>query len=542
MTLLPHHAAELIDRSGIDPAIVASRGYRSVTAAEAAALGFADYQARAGLLMPQWTLAGAQVGYLLKPDVPRSKPDGKPLKYEAPEGSVSHFDIHPDALPALRDPSQPIDFTEGNKKGDAGLTHGLAVVSLSGVWKFLRGRLVVPDLDELLLEGRRARVIFDSDVTRKPEVEQALLRFCDALHRRGAIVEVVYLPEGPDGAKVGLDDYFVADGAVEDLAALARPWNGMGPGMAVRSGVHADDADRRYLAAEADRRALIQAINTAPSLTELRAAVSTGTLVLSKLSRGDVDANGEVVVSSPEISHDHRAKPEPGARKATTNPDGTLPRMARSNVKPIMTQAIKSGAIRAKPIPVDRKHASGAEYRDTAWVVSPVASLADFLNPWIATKTPKERKPRTLTPPCPNCGEVHAETHIAYCDGCGAEKRRRTVEPETGDTLSPVKTPSLPAPSLIGTQTISGLPEEPSWLAAAPPPEWGDKVSPVVPAHIHAHLADASRSVAPEPKQALYAGLANVARARGRTPAPKPSRTPRPAPPDRYAEYAPGAD
>ena len=71
MTLLPHHEHELIDESGIDPAVVASRGYRSVSATEAATLGFAPSQCRPGLFLPVWTLAGRQVRGMLKPDEPR---------------------------------------------------------------------------------------------------------------------------------------------------------------------------------------------------------------------------------------------------------------------------------------------------------------------------------------------------------------------------------------------------------------------------------------------------------------------------------------
>ena len=70
--LLPHHANELMSGSGIDPNIVATRGYRSVTAEEVATLGFASSQCREGLAIPQWTLAGVQVGWLLKPTPPVS--------------------------------------------------------------------------------------------------------------------------------------------------------------------------------------------------------------------------------------------------------------------------------------------------------------------------------------------------------------------------------------------------------------------------------------------------------------------------------------
>jgi len=220
--LLPHHARELFEESGIDLGVAERRGYRSATAAECAALGFAPFQCGDGLLLPQWTLAGVQHGHKLKRDHPRTDDRGKPIKYEFPAGAPPAFDVHPDARHLLRDPATPLYFTEGIKKEDAGMSRGLLVVDIGSVWMFLNGRLVVPDLDEIPLDGRLARVAFDSDVTRKPEVAEALLRLCAALHRRGARVDVVYLPNGPNGAKTGLDDFFVRGGTSVAAAQLVN--------------------------------------------------------------------------------------------------------------------------------------------------------------------------------------------------------------------------------------------------------------------------------------------------------------------------------
>src|SRR5688500_13419205 len=103
--LLPHHADELMRSSGIAADVVATRGYRSVTSVEAETLGFAPSQCRDGLAIPQWTLAGVQAGWLLKPDTPRVDERGRALKYEAPAGSVPHFDVHPGAQHLLRETS-----------------------------------------------------------------------------------------------------------------------------------------------------------------------------------------------------------------------------------------------------------------------------------------------------------------------------------------------------------------------------------------------------------------------------------------------------
>src|SRR3712207_8518145 len=70
-TLFPYPT--LFRSSGIDPAISARRGCFSADAEQLRELGFAEWQCLPGLVLPQWTLAGVQRNYLLKPDDPRSE-------------------------------------------------------------------------------------------------------------------------------------------------------------------------------------------------------------------------------------------------------------------------------------------------------------------------------------------------------------------------------------------------------------------------------------------------------------------------------------
>ncbi len=191
------HRHMLEVESSIAPAVIAARGYYTETRPAAlAALGFADYQCRPGLVIPEWTTAGIQRGYKLRPDNPRINPKtGKETKYEAPAGSGHQIDVPPGVAPLLRELSVTLWITEGSRKADAAWSRGLACVSLSGVWAFLRDRLVIPDLDDIALNGRLVRIVFDSDVMRKASVRDALDRLASALDRRGATVEAVYLPE-----------------------------------------------------------------------------------------------------------------------------------------------------------------------------------------------------------------------------------------------------------------------------------------------------------------------------------------------------------
>jgi len=486
-TLNHDHERELIAGSGIDPAIIQTRGYVSATADDVRAAGFAPSQCRAGMLIPQWTLAGVQVGWSLKPDDPRiDEKDGKPLKYESPFGSVLHLDMHPDAQPALRDPNRAIYFTEGSKKADAAWSRGLPCVSLVGVWTFVRGRLVVPDLDEIPLKGRRVRVVFDSDVTRKESVAEALLRFCAALSRRGARVEVVYLPEGPDGAKVGLDDYFVAGGTVAELDALAVSWDGRGPGVTLRGGGDEgaggetiDDVRHERDAARADVSALAQTFLN-PNLTHAQkiAVVSAATQAIAKREAGKIEPDGRVVLSPSEIADDWRPEPERGGHVAPVNKTGSKPRMPRSSVGPIFREAVELGLISAERRGTIRRRDNGTTYKDWEWIFDPAASLAALLDPWATWRPeqPKARKQRESRA-CPHCHEVHAVERRDHCTGCGAQIGDPRIIPapmpeKNSDIQTPRGAPPPPSPVRIaGKKFRHGelrVPEEPAWLADAP--------------------------------------------------------------------------
>ena len=432
--ILAHHARELVEGSGIHPDVVTRRGCRSVTGAEARALGFADYQARAGLLWPRWTLAGVQVGHLLKPDRPRTDDRGKTVKYEFPAGAPPAWDVHPDAQPLLRNPSVTVYFTEGMKKEDAAWSQGVLCVDIGSVWMFLNDRLVVPDLDEIDLAGRRCRVAFDSDVTRKPAVAEALLRFCAVLHRRGARVEVVSFDEGADGAKTGFDDYFVHGGTVPGLDRLARPWTGEGPGVWLRgtSEHDADELRRQRDAARDDASALVRAIlNPDVSRSELVAVTSAAAQVLAKQQRGEVEADGTVVLSAAEISNDWRPAPAKGERVAPTNPAGDRPRLARERITPLLAPAVERGLIVARSHAIPRRHPNGSTYRDTVWAFDPIPSIAAALSPWAAyhPDEPTLRKPRTPATACPHCHDVHPVVRRDACAGCGSVLARADDHP-----------------------------------------------------------------------------------------------------------------
>lgn len=222
---------KLIEESGISRDVAGARGYRSVkNPAILRTLGFNELQSQLvpGLLIPIHDIHGNKDRFQLRPDKPRlDHQSGRPRKYENLPGVGVALDVHPKVRRLVKDVSLPLYITEGVRKGDAGVTLGLAIIALYSVWNW-RGTdesgalMVLAEWDEIPLKGRTVYVVFDSDVMSKRSVKLALERLGRMLARRGAAVRYVYLPPGDRGNKQGLDDWFFAGNTVEELQSLAE--------------------------------------------------------------------------------------------------------------------------------------------------------------------------------------------------------------------------------------------------------------------------------------------------------------------------------
>jgi putative DNA primase/helicase len=146
---------------------------------------------------------------------------------------------------ALNDPSRGVLITEGHKKADAATSRNLLCLGLSGVWSFQyrvrdkKGRKLAESkfCDEwnlIPMDGRKVTIVFDSDLAVNPKVQGARRQLTRFLRERGARLFWVDLPAGQNGAKQGLDDYFVAGHTVADLRALATEVPTRGPEREVR--------------------------------------------------------------------------------------------------------------------------------------------------------------------------------------------------------------------------------------------------------------------------------------------------------------------
>jgi hypothetical protein len=226
--LLEAHRRLLL-ASAITIKVIVARGYRTVTdARELRRLGFSPKQTQCapGVLIPIHGVGGRIVTHQFRPDAPRLNKDGKPIKYETPAGSRLVLDVPPMAREAIGNPAVPLFITEGSRKADAAVSKGLCCIALLGVWGF-RGRnkgggtVALADWESIALNDRTVYVAFDSDVMQKREVHAALVRLKALLESRGARVRIIYLPPGPDGAKIGIDDFFATGHTVDELRALA---------------------------------------------------------------------------------------------------------------------------------------------------------------------------------------------------------------------------------------------------------------------------------------------------------------------------------
>jgi hypothetical protein len=214
----------LLEESGISPTVVAERGYYSAkTKKELAKLGFSERQRRVpALVVPMYSPAGELVTHQIRPDSPRENNAGKPVKYETPSRSPIRLDVHPSQTKRMRDASVPLWVTEGVKKADSLVSRGQCVVALQGVWCWGKDNVPLREWEDVRLWGRPVCVVFDSDVTTNPKVHAALEGLVGFLRSRGARMRVIHLPDAPGGGKQGVDDFFVAGGTLQELAADAE--------------------------------------------------------------------------------------------------------------------------------------------------------------------------------------------------------------------------------------------------------------------------------------------------------------------------------
>ena len=221
---------ELID-SGLPTEVHSSLGYRSVTAEECKKLMGYSWS---GWVVPMCNLNGKPYQhdgkdfYRLKPAPGQLKGD-KPPKYLTAKDAGCRPYYSPLLPEKVKAKGCRLFVTEGEKKADCLNHHGFPCIGLSGVdaWRDQRSgeSAPLPELLEIDWRGREVFVAYDSDVTAKESVRNALARFCLWLISEGAKPFVVLIPCELDGEKNGCDDFIARHGvkAFAQLVRIARP-------------------------------------------------------------------------------------------------------------------------------------------------------------------------------------------------------------------------------------------------------------------------------------------------------------------------------
>lgn len=148
-------------------------------------------------------------------------------KYKQPKSQEICLYVHEPIRPALNDHNVPLFIVEGEKKCLRAIQEGLCAVAIGGLTSWGREGKLLPQFDEIPLDGRDVRIVPDNDWRsrefgkrygrwRTTGIEQ-IERFSRALMKRGARVKVVLLPKAHE--KIGLDD-FLLNNPVEALDSL----------------------------------------------------------------------------------------------------------------------------------------------------------------------------------------------------------------------------------------------------------------------------------------------------------------------------------
>lgn len=160
-------------------------------------------------------------GSAVFPDMNEYEPEF--IKYEAPLGSTPHVYVPFDLCPAIRNRTERLYLTEGEKKADVMCQQDQPCVSLPGVsgahdaahrrgaqdWGGSEWKLS-PELTSYVLPDREVCLVFDTpDMEKNVNVVRACVQTARMVWEHGAVPLVGYVPSVPGQSKTGVDDYFV---------------------------------------------------------------------------------------------------------------------------------------------------------------------------------------------------------------------------------------------------------------------------------------------------------------------------------------------
>jgi P4 family phage/plasmid primase-like protien len=120
----------------------------------------------------------------------------------------------------LNHPELPISITEGAKKAGCLLSNGEVGISVSGVWNGQQKGKLHPSLLPFITPGRPIKLVFDSDVVVKANVEAALIQFGKLCKQQKASVGIV---QWDMELGKGIDDLIVNQGEEKFKEVMNNP-------------------------------------------------------------------------------------------------------------------------------------------------------------------------------------------------------------------------------------------------------------------------------------------------------------------------------
>lgn len=173
-----------------------------------------------GLALPYFDLKGEPNGYIRTKVLGEfTSKDGKLAKYLSQAGGINHLYFPPlrDWQKIAVDVCMPILLLEGELKAIKATQEGYNAIGTSGVWNWRKREdddtsRAIDDLNLFNWKGRIVYICFDSDAATNPNVRAAELALAKELFSRGADPRIVRLPNLPNQAKTGFDDFFVGKG------------------------------------------------------------------------------------------------------------------------------------------------------------------------------------------------------------------------------------------------------------------------------------------------------------------------------------------
>ncbi len=341
--LSAQHRQQLEVESGLSCEAIRVRGYFTTNDPNLLKLhGFTKNQARIpALIIPLRNWQGERAGVAIRHTIERyDTASRKKIKYDLPKGTPPALDVSPLTRHLVTDKTVPLLFTEGAKKADSAASRGLCAVNVNGVWGFIRKGVIHPDLEALRphLHGRIVFIAYDSDAAKKRGVELAMRRLEALLKSLGAQVKVIYLPDGPDGEKTGLDDFFARGGTIEQLWLLARDLEPVEELKRKRR--DKEKADKRARIEEEAKAAGVQSIETndrhfIDELHDLSTAIESANAKAPRLFRG--------AACLVEIGHDATGSP-----RLKTSTKASVQGLAADAARWIRTGE-REGAVKVSP-------------------------------------------------------------------------------------------------------------------------------------------------------------------------------------------------